>query len=59
MDTTRMRLSAGRSQLIAMLNEPHGACVAALLAELASLYPRALYFPFQVSCRHMPSRGLS
>ena len=37
------------SQLLAMLNEPHGACVAELLTQLSELYPRALYFAFQVA----------
>ena len=34
-------------QLVAMLNEPHGACAAPLLLQLAERYPQAVYFPFQ------------
>ena len=34
-------------QLVAMLNEPHGACAAPLLLQLAERYPQAAYFPFQ------------
>ena len=34
-------------QLVAMLNEPHGACAAPLLLLLAERYPQAVYFPFQ------------
>ena len=40
------------SQLLAMLNEPHGACIAALLVGLAREYPRAFYFAFQVNSWH-------
>ena len=36
-------------QLIAMLYEDHGVVIVPLLQRLATMYPQALYFPFQVS----------
>ena len=36
-------------QLLALLNEPHGECVAPLLERLAAAYPAAVYHPFQLS----------
>ena len=43
-------------QLLALLNEPHGAAVAPLLVELARDYPQALYFPYQTSRRALEAR---
>ena len=38
-------------QMIAMLYNPHGAVVAQMLTRLATTYPQALYFPYQVRAR--------
>ena len=39
------------SQLIAMINEPHGVCVGGVLQQLAKEYPQAVYFAWQARQR--------